>query len=41
VEARAIAKNDALALGTFLFDEIMMRFGHPLVLVSECGNTLV
>ena len=31
-------KNDALAAATFLFEEIMMRFGHPLELVSDNGK---
>jgi hypothetical protein len=38
VEARATVKNDALAAATFLFEEIMMRFGHPLELVSDRGK---
>ena len=38
VEARATMKNDALAAATFLFEEIMMRFGHPLELVSDRGK---
>ena len=28
-------KNDALATASFLFEEIMMSFGHPLELVSD------
>ena len=28
-------KNDALETTTFLFEEIMMRFGYPLELVSD------
>ena len=35
VEARATVKNDALAAATFLFEEIIMRFGHLLELVSD------
>ena len=38
VEARATVKNDAPAAATFLFEEIMMRFGHPLELVSDRGK---
>ena len=38
VEARATVKNDALIAATFLFEEIMMRFGHPLELVSDRGK---
>ena len=38
MEARATVKNDALAAATFLFEEIMMRFGHPLELVSDRGK---
>ena len=38
VEARATVKNDAKTAATFLFEEIMMRFGHPLELVSDRGK---
>ena len=38
VEVRATVKNDALTAATFLFEEIMMRFGHPLELVSDRGK---
>ena len=38
VEARATVKNDALTATTFLFEEIMVRFGHPLELVSDQGK---
>ena len=38
VEARATVKNDALVAATFLFEEIIMRFGHPLELVSNRGK---
>ena len=38
VEARATVKNDAITATTFLFEEIMMRFGHPLELVSDRGK---
>jgi len=38
VEARATAKNDASTAASFLFEEIMMRFGHPLELVSDRGK---
>jgi len=38
VEARATVKNDALTAASFLFEEIMMRFGHPLELVSDRGK---
>jgi hypothetical protein len=37
VEARATWKNDAQTSALFLFEEIMMRFGHPLKLVSDRG----
>ena len=35
VEARATVKNDALTAAICFFEEIMMRFGHPLELVSD------
>ena len=38
VEARATMKNDALAAVSFLFEEIMMHFGHLLELVSDRGK---
>ena len=38
VEARATVKNDAAAAATCLFEEIMMRFGPPLELVSDRGK---
>jgi hypothetical protein len=38
VEARATRKNDAQTSALFLFEEIMMRFGHPLELVSDRGT---
>jgi hypothetical protein len=38
VEARATVKNDALTATSFFFEEIMMRFGHPLELVSDRGK---
>jgi hypothetical protein len=38
VEARATWKNDAQTSALFLFEEIMMRFGHPLELVSDRGT---
>ena len=38
VEARAIVKNDVLVAVAFLFEEIMMRFGHPLELVIDKGK---
>ena len=38
VEARATIKNDALMAASFLFEEIMMRFGHSLELVSDRGK---
>jgi len=37
VEARATKNNDARTAASFLFTEIMMRFGHPLELVSDRG----
>ena len=38
VKARTTVNNDALTAATFLFEEIMMRFGHPLELVSDQGK---
>jgi hypothetical protein len=38
VEAKATRKNDAETSASFLFEEIMMRFGHPLELVSDRGT---
>ena len=38
VEAKATRKNDAETAATFLFEEILMRFGHPLELVSDQGT---
>ena len=38
VEARATRKNDASTAASFLFEEIMMRFGHPLELISDQGT---
>jgi len=38
VEARALRRNDVLTAASFLFEEIMMRFGHPLELVSNRGT---
>ena len=38
MEARATVKNDALAAASFLFEEIMMRFGHLLELNSNKGR---
>ena len=38
VEARPTRKNDATTAATFLFEEIMMRFGHPLEIVSDRGT---
>lgn len=38
VEAKATRKNDAETSATFLFEEILMRFGHPLELVSDRGT---
>jgi hypothetical protein len=38
VEARATRKNDAQTSASFLFEEVMMRFGHPLELVSDRGT---
>ena len=35
---RATVKNDAQTAATVLFEEIMMRFGHPLELVSDRGK---
>jgi hypothetical protein len=37
VEARATKRNTAEVAATFLFTEILMRFGHPLELVSDRG----
>ena len=38
VEARPTQKNDATTAAIFLFEEIMIRFGHPLELVSDRGT---
>ena len=38
VEARSTKRNDATTATAFLFDEILMRFGHPLELVSDRGK---
>ena len=38
VEARSTRWNDATTTIAFLFEEIMMRFGHPLELVSDRGR---
>ena len=38
VEAKATRKNDAETSAIFLFEEILMRFGHPLELVSDRGT---
>ena len=38
VEARSTKRNDAATTPTFLFEEIMMRFGHPLEMVTDRGK---
>jgi hypothetical protein len=38
VEARVTRKNDAQTSASFLFEEVMMRFGHPLELVTDRGT---
>ena len=38
VEARATRKNDAETSARFIFERIMMRFGHPLEIVSDRGT---
>jgi hypothetical protein len=38
VEAKATRKNDAQTSANFLFEDILMRFGHPLELVSDRGT---
>ena len=38
VEACSTRKNDTLTTTSFFFEEIMMRFGHPLELVSDQGK---
>ena len=38
VGARSTRRNDALTAASFLFEEIMMRFGYPLELVSDRGK---
>lgn len=38
MEARATKRNDSRTTAGFLFEEIMMRFGHPLELVSDRGK---
>ena len=35
VKARPTRKNDATIAAVFLFEEIMMRFGHPLEIESD------
>ena len=37
-KAKATRKNDAETSANFLFEEILMRFGHPLELVSDWGT---
>lgn len=37
VEARATKKNDAETAASFLFEQVFMRFGFPLELVSDRG----
>jgi hypothetical protein len=39
VEALALKKNDAKVTTKFLFENIITRFGCPLELVSDRGNT--
>ena len=38
IEARPTWKNDAATTAVFLFEEIMMQFGHPLEIVSDRGT---
>jgi transposase InsO family protein len=38
VEAKATWKNDTKVAANFLFDQILMRFGYPLELVSDQGK---
>ena len=38
VEARSMKWNDAATTTAFLFEEIMMRFGHPLEMISDRGK---
>ena len=38
MEARSTHKNDALAVASFLFEDILIRFGYPLELVSDRGK---
>ena len=38
VEARSTRWNNEATVAAFLFEEIMMRFGHPLELVSDRGK---
>jgi hypothetical protein len=37
VEAKATRKNDSKVAAAFLFDQILIRFGYPLKLVSDQG----
>ena len=38
VETRSTKWNNAATVAAFLFEEIMMRFGHPLEIVSDRGK---
>ena len=38
VEARSIKRNNAATVAAFLFEEIMMWFGHPLEMISDRGK---
>ena len=38
MEARSTKRNDATTPAAFLFEEIMMQFGHPLEIVSHRGK---
>ena len=38
VEARSTRRNDIFTAAAFLFEEIMMRFGYPLEIVSDRGK---
>ena len=38
MEARSTKRNDAAIVVAFLFEEIMMRFGHPLEMVNDRGK---
>ena len=40
VEARALSNNSAISTAKFIFEQIIIRYGIPLQLTSNCGGTL-